>query len=868
MKKILTKVFMICLIITLVSTQTIVYAEDTAHSKGINENEIVDERTYILDEESGFVRADGESPLFESPTKLLSNNMPSVYQTIEEVMEKYPDTRNQNPYGACWAFAIVACAEFDLIKQGAYTKNEADFSELQLIYAKHNTIDEPLGYTQGDTVTYLNEENNFLEAGSDIWTTNSALAGWRSLTFEKEMPYSLAEQALNGGFDSSMTFKNEAARLENMYSLDIVNDPDSVKAAIMDYGAVYAEYYHAQMYNDFYNEEHNTYFSTDQGGTINHAIAIVGWDDDIPKECFNETNQPSADGAWLIRNSWTTETGATEGSYFYMSYEDPNLRNCYALDFNTDRYAYNYQHDGSINNSITAAESAVNVFEMKNINNANAQSLDSVMITLNIDNDLKEQRFKVEIYTGVDDATNPKGGYLNEAATTYFTAEGYGTFTIPLENSVVLAPKERFAIAITPEESFFYIGMEEGRTTAISFNDYLDGIPWYKTTVSVDAGESYYFYDGEWNDMANYPSWEEGNVDRGNLMIKGLANDSDIERYLIDYNLNGGTNSTLNPSGYFGGEHIKLNEPARQGYEFLGWYRDAKYKNKITDISETSRGDVTVYAKWELKPKLKIENDVISGKPVLTWNDIPDAKKYEVYRATSKTGTYKRVFTTTKTEYTHNSAVAGKKYYYKVKVTLESGAIGYSDIKYRTCDCETPLLTVKNQTSTGKPIIYWGTVEKANKYVLYRATSKTGEYKIIKTAYDDGKFIDKNTTAGKKYYYKMKAFCKATSSGNSAYSKVYVRSCDCAKPSVSIKLSSTRKPKVSWKKVNGAGEYNVYRATSKSGKYTKVYTTKNTYYINKTAKKGKRYYYKVKAICLHNSGADSVYSKTVTMVSK
>ena len=56
-----------------------------------------------------------------------------------------------------------------------------------------------------------------------------------------------------------------------------------------------------------------------------------------------------------------------------------------------------------------------------------------------------------------------------------------------------------------------------------------------------------------------------------------------------------------------------------------------------------------------------------SGDPKLTWSAVTNASKYEVYRATSKTGTYTKVATTTAKNYTDKTAKAGTTYYYKVK---------------------------------------------------------------------------------------------------------------------------------------------------------------------------------------------------------
>lgn len=61
-------------------------------------------------------------------------------------------------------------------------------------------------------------------------------------------------------------------------------------------------------------------------------------------------------------------------------------------------------------------------------------------------------------------------------------------------------------------------------------------------------------------------------------------------------------------------------------------------------------------------------------------------------------------------------------------------------------------------------------------------------------------------------------------------------------------LASKKKKQVvvKWKKVKGATQYEVYRATSKKGKYKKIGTSKKTTYTDKKATGGKKYYYKVR----------------------
>ena len=72
------------------------------------------------------------------------------------------------------------------------------------------------------------------------------------------------------------------------------------------------------------------------------------------------------------------------------------------------------------------------------------------------------------------------------------------------------------------------------------------------------------------------------------------------------------------------------------------------------------------------------------------------------------------------------------------------------------------------------------------------------------------------------------------------------------------------KPKLSWSKVTGADKYYVYRSTD--GKTFKHFaTTTKLSYTNTGAKKGTKYYYKVKAICSANTKANSVFSTVVSI---
>ena len=243
-------------------------------------------------------------------------------------------------------------------------------------------------------------------------------------------------------------------------------------------------------------------------------------------------------------------------------------------------------------------------------------------------------------------------------------------------------------------------------------------------------------------------------------------------------------------------------------------------------------------------------NNPTSGKVVLTWAAVDGAAKYEVYRSGTKTGEYKLYYTTTKLSYTNTSAYAGYWYHYKVKALDANGAeIVTSDIITQCSDCAAPVITAGNRASNGKVTLKWKAVYGAEKYAIYRATARNGEY-VRQYTTTSTSYTNSSAVPGTTYYYKVKAICGKSSYGNSAYSVVKSIKCTPAAPSLSISRVNG-KPKLSWKAVSGATKYWIYRSTD--GKNFKYYdsTTKTTYTNNSTTV-GTRYYYKVKAVVVDN----------------
>ena len=141
--------------------------------------------------------------------------------------------------------------------------------------------------------------------------------------------------------------------------------------------------------------------------------------------------------------------------------------------------------------------------------------------------------------------------------------------------------------------------------------------------------------------------------------------------YKITYKLNKGKNNASNTSTYYG-KKVTLKNPSRKGYAFAGWYTDAKFKKKITSISNSAKSDYILYAKWTkvkvAKASLTSAKNSKSKQILLKYKKVSGAKGYEISYSTNKK--FKKVVTkknTAKTSYTISKLKKGKIYYVRIR---------------------------------------------------------------------------------------------------------------------------------------------------------------------------------------------------------
>ena len=186
-----------------------------------------------------------------------------------------------------------------------------------------------------------------------------------------------------------------------------------------------------------------------------------------------------------------------------------------------------------------------------------------------------------------------------------------------------------------------------------------------------------------------------------------------------------------------------------------------------------------------------------------------------------------------------------------------------ADYKASSTQLSAPAVT-GGSDAQGRPTLTWKAVSGAAKYEVYRARSKDGDYikysTVTGTSYTNTSYIENGNT----YYYKVRALKSDGTAGawSSVVSVTYKQTLSA--PTVTGGNDAQGRPTLTWNAVSGAAKYEVYRARSKDGTYTKYSTTTGTAYTNSSyLTSGATYYYKVRA--LDANGNAGPYSAVVSV---
>ena len=267
--------------------------------------------------------------------------------------------------------------------------------------------------------------------------------------------------------------------------------------------------------------------SVNRVGGANHAVTIVGYDDDFPKEYFNDPKgNIKSNGAFIAKNSWGsaesyTPYGNNGDGFFYISYYDQSLKKAMTVDFKLqpaesageEKLSYSFEHLYDVIPapwyeacSYEDAASA-NVYHCEN-----DQKLVSVASLCSHPNNT----IRYDVYILNDGYTGPTDGVLAASKTVRENLSGY--HSTELDEPLYLKKGTSFSVVVTIErengtkeilfkndgnEKYGMQHYESNKSSYVYVHGTDEGfVPYniYFSKAVINKGESFVYSDGEWFD--------------------------------------------------------------------------------------------------------------------------------------------------------------------------------------------------------------------------------------------------------------------------------------------------------------------------------------------------------------------------------
>ncbi len=335
-----------------------------------------------------------DSEVNNQNAKLRATSLPTRYSLKDEIELT---VRDQGITGECWAFTTTNLISTNLEKTGK-TKRFTLFS------TRHMDYTTSLTFLDGRNNLGYNREVYY--GGNCYLGLNYCTAGYGPI-LESEMPFANNDNKISLSTIKGKKVNNKIEEYIEMPSLykKIVNNKivyyngntqnsiaykeytnsqaqtirNKIKNHIKNYGAVSAyTYVNGTQYFDTNNiYTMKNYYCDDNNTVPNHAVTIVGWDDNYPASNFNSSKRPKNNGAYIVLNSHGSSV--YDKGYMYVSYDDALIERGTIGVTKSSNIDYNniYQYDelghsssilistgGNVANSAYMA----NVFSKKDIN--------------------------------------------------------------------------------------------------------------------------------------------------------------------------------------------------------------------------------------------------------------------------------------------------------------------------------------------------------------------------------------------------------------------------------------------------------------------------------------------------------------------
>ena len=451
--------------------------------------------------------------------------LPAAYNTID-AGRVTTQVRDQAGWGTCWAFAAtgsIASSLYDELQENTPVLSPAHLAYFAF-HGKANPED-PADKTDGDTYlpyeydeSMINDDYREYVGGGNTFCSTATFTRGVGPALEEVAPYPDPFYEVDKtpwlDLDPSIQFE-QAYRLDDSIYLPTKNadgelDTTAIKKALMENGGSLVVAYDSSGTRAFYYEEEYqpamigddgngnkvimTHYTGSDFGDCNHAVQIVGWDDNIPKEYFQDAqgNSPEHDGGWLIRNSWG-DWSYMHG-YFYMSYDEGTITEVSQYQVgDADEFDHTYQYDGTGWSMSAGAEDKATAVPMANIFTATS---DETLRAVSFYTTDANAEYSIQVYTDTNNYNPTSGNKAYEEPQTG-TEQYPGYHTVYLDEPVNLKEGENYAVVVTMQNP-----LGRAYPVACEMNATLDN---FRVQAAIDNHQSFISIDGgkSWIDLAD-----------------------------------------------------------------------------------------------------------------------------------------------------------------------------------------------------------------------------------------------------------------------------------------------------------------------------------------------------------------------------
>lgn len=397
--------------------------------------------------------------------------------------KSYVSTVKNQSGGTCWAHGAIAAIESNLMLTGTWTaageSGEAALAEYHLDwwngFNKHFNADIA-PQTGGLTV---HQGGDYRVAAAYLARAGGVVRDIDAQSYNT--PPKETSSSYHFYYVRDIEWFSAGPNLERI---------DKIKKAIQEHGVIGT----ALAWSSSFYSNNTFYQPTSSSSQANHAVAIVGWDD-------NKQTKAPKPGAWLVKNSWGTSWGS--GGYFWISYYDKvagQHEEMGAISFkNTEplRYDSIYSHDyhGWRDTKKNVTE-AFNAFKAKG-----SETLESVSFYTTAD----DTEYTVKVFGRFEN-----GELQDQLSIKEGIIENTGFHTVDLNWPVRLAAGDDFYIYVSVNRG----GHAFDKTSNVPVLLGGEGRPIVESRAK--PGESFYRSGNAWVDLTKDDS-------TANFCIKGLA---------------------------------------------------------------------------------------------------------------------------------------------------------------------------------------------------------------------------------------------------------------------------------------------------------------------------------------------------------